>query len=343
MVGTPNNVHVIDRASIPKGPIGPRRAQGVLLALVAALVFGTALALFLDYLDDTIKTADDIESGLGLPSLAVIGVASKKTQRLLTAASRLQQPGHRTDPALLINEIEPSAQAEAYKHLRTSILLSTPGGAPRSLLVTSSAPAEGKTTTAINTATVLAQTGARVLIIDADMRRPRLHQVFGLPNDGCLSAILASEIAEADIMARINRYKDSNIYLLSSGAIPPNPAELLGSNQMKRLLDIVSNTFTHIVIDSPPIASFTDGVLIASLVDGVILVVHGGKTSRQVVKRSRQILNEIGAKIIGVVLNRADVDIHDYCNYRYKYEAYQPQPPAGELDAVSASISVTSN
>lgn len=114
-------------------------------------------------------------------------------------------------------------------------------------------------------------------MIDADMRRPRLHQIFGLPNEDSLSAILSSEIVEADVLARINRYKDPNIYLLSSGVIPPNPAELLSSNQMKRLLDIVSKTFNHVLIDSPPIASFTDGVLIASLVDGVILAVHGGK------------------------------------------------------------------
>jgi len=340
MAGTPNNIHVVDYAAVPKAPIGPQRMQGVFLALVLALAFGIALALFLDYLDDTIKNPSDIESGLRLPSLAIIPIAGRTTQRFLPITRALQRSGNGAAPELLINEHGPSAQAEAYKHLRTSILLSTPGRAPKTLLVTSSVPAEGKTTTAVNTATVLAQTGAKVLIIDADMRRPRLHQVFGLPNEGCLSAILSSEIEEADILSRINQYKDSNIYLLSSGAIPPNPAELLGSSQMRRLLDIVSKTFTHIVIDSPPIASFTDGVLIASLVDGVILVVHGGKTSRQVVRRSRQTLNDIGAKIIGVVLNRAELTTHDYYNYRYKYEAYQAEPSNGEHAAASGSISI---
>jgi capsular exopolysaccharide synthesis family protein len=340
MAGTPNNIHVVDYAAVPKSPIGPQRMQGVFLALVLALAFGVALSLFLDYLDDTIKNPSDIESGLRLPSLAIIPIAGRTTQRFLPITRALQRSGNGAAPELLINEHGPSAQAEAYKHLRTSILLSTPGRAPKTLLVTSSVPAEGKTTTAVNTATVLAQTGAKVLIIDADMRRPRLHQVFGLPNEGCLSAILSSEIEEADILSRINQYKDSNIYLLSSGAIPPNPAELLGSSQMRRLLDIVSKTFTHIVIDSPPIASFTDGVLIASLVDGVILVVHGGKTSRQVVRRSRQTLNDIGAKIIGVVLNRAELTTHDYYNYRYKYEAYQSEPANGDHAAASGSISI---
>jgi len=340
MAGTPNNIHVVDYAAIPKGPIGPQRMQGVFLALVLALTFGTALALFLDYLDDTIKNTGDVESGLRLPALAVIPIVGRMSQRFMPITRALQRSGNGGAPELLIHEQGPTPQAEAYKHLRTSILLSTPGRAPKTLLVTSSVPAEGKTTTAVNTATVLAQTGAKVLIIDADMRRPRLHQVFGLPNEGCLSAILSSEIEEADILSRINQYKDSNIYLLSSGAIPPNPAELLGSSQMKRLLDIVSKTFTHVVIDSPPIASFTDGVLIASLVDGVILVVHGGKTSRQIVRRSRQTLNEIGAKIIGVVLNRAEITAHDYYNYRYKYEAYQTEPSNGEHAAASGSISI---
>jgi capsular exopolysaccharide synthesis family protein len=340
MAGTPNNIHVVDYAAVPKGPVGPRRMQGVFLALALALAFGVALSLFLEYLDDTVKNPSDIESGLRLPSLAIIPIAGKTTQRFFPISRALQRTGNGGGPELLINAKGPTALAEAYKHLRTSILLSTAGRSPKTLLVTSSVPAEGKTTTAVNTATVLAQTGARVLIIDADMRRPRLHHVFGLGNDGGLSAILSSEITEAEILAKINQYKESNIYLLSSGAIPPNPAELLGSSQMKRLLDIAGKTFTHIVIDSPPIASFTDGVLIASLVDGVILVVHGGKTSRQVVKRSRQTLNEIGAKIIGVLLNRAEVRASDYYYYHFDYKGYQPDSANGEQTAESKSISI---
>jgi len=338
MAGTPNNIHVVDYAAVPKGPVGPRRMQAVFLALALALAFGVGLALFLEYLDDTVKDPSDIESGLRLPSLAIIPIAGKTTQRFLPISRALQRNG-KGGPELLINATGPSAQAEAYKHLRTSILLSTPGRPPRTLLVTSSVPAEGKTTTAVNTATVLAQTGARVLIIDADMRRPRLHQVFGLSNEGGLSAILSSENTEAEILAKIDQYQETNIYLLSSGTIPPNPAELLGSSQMKRLLDIASKTFTHIVIDSPPIASFTDGVLIASLVDGVILVVHGGKTSRQVVKRSRQTLNEIGAKIIGVVLNRAEVRKTDYYYYHYNYKGHEPETN-GEQTTESKAVSI---
>jgi capsular exopolysaccharide synthesis family protein len=340
MAGTPNNIHVVDYAAVPKGPIGPNRPQAVFLALVLALAFGVGLALFLEYLDDTVKSSSDIESGLRLPSLAIIPIAGGTSQRLLSISRALQRTnGNGSGKELLINSNGPTLQAEAYKHLRTSILLSTPGRSPKTLLVTSSVPAEGKTTTAVNTATVLAQTGAKVLLIDADMRGPRLHHVFGLSNNEGLSGILSSEITESEILSKIEQFQKSNVYLLSSGAIPPNPAELLGSAQMKRLLDVASKTFSYIVLDSPPIASFTDGVLISSLVDGVILVVHGGKTSRQVVKRSRQMLNEIGARIIGVVLNKAEVRENDYY-YHYNYKGYGSESSNGEPATESKSMSI---
>src|ERR1051325_5268544 len=269
MAGTPNNIHVVDYAMVPKGPVGPRRMQAVTLALMLALGFGVALALFLEYLDDTIKSTSDIESGLRLPSLAIIPLAGRSAQRFLPITQALiRTNGNGGGSELLINANGPTVQAEAYKHLRTSILLSTAGRPPKTLLVTSSVPGEGKTTTVVNTATVLAQTGATVLVIDADMRRPRLHSVFGLPNTSGLSALLSGEMTPPTVLSKINQYQDSGVFLLSSGAIPPNPAELLGSEQMKSLLEIVSESFTYVVIDSPPVASFTDGVLISSLVDG---------------------------------------------------------------------------
>jgi capsular exopolysaccharide synthesis family protein len=197
--------------------------------------------------------------------------------------------------------------------------LSTAGHAPKSLLITSSLPSEGKTTTATNTAISLAQTGARVLIIDADMRRPRLHSIFNISNAAGLSTLLSSELKDEDIDAAIGHDEKSRLYLLPSGPIPPNPAELIGSEQMATLLKMLQNRFTHVVVDSPPIASFTDGVLIASMVDGVILVVNAGRSSRQVVRRARQMLQEIGAKIFGSVLN--NVDLSKNQNYYY-YQSY---------------------
>ncbi|HEX7295323.1 MAG TPA: polysaccharide biosynthesis tyrosine autokinase, partial [Pyrinomonadaceae bacterium] len=300
MAGTPNNIHVVDYASEPDSPVGPRRLQSISIALVLSLAFGVALALFLEYLDDTVKSPEDVERGLRLPALAVIPVAGRTTRQRLFAGKHQRTNGNGNGPELLLNAEGPTLEAEAYRHLRTSVLLSTPGRAPRTLLVTSSLPSEGKTTTVVNMATVLSQTDAKVLVIDADMRRPRLHHVFGMENRVGLSSLLSSEITADELMSVVNRYRDSNIYLLASGPIPPNPAELLGSEQMRRLVGRASADFKYVIIDSPPIASFTDGVLISSIVDGVLLVVQGGKTSRQVVKRTRQMLHEIGAKVIGV-------------------------------------------
>jgi capsular exopolysaccharide synthesis family protein len=320
VAGTPNNIHLVDYAPVPKAPVGPRRMQGVMLALLLSFVFGIALARYLEYLDDTVHTAEDVEKTLRLPALAVIPtVGSLNARRLLPAIGALQKRnGNGVHPELLLNAESRSPMAEAYRHLRTSVLLSAAGGAPQTLLVTSSQPAEGKTTTAVNTALILAQTGATVLIVDADMRRPRMHSIFGVENDSGLSTILASRMAETEMLEHIKPHEATGLFVMPAGAIPPNPAELIGSDEMCRLMTVLRASFNYIVIDSPPIASFTDSVLISPLVDGVVLVVHGGRVSRAVVRRSRQVLQDVGAKILGVVLNNVKLEREDYY-YKYYY------------------------
>jgi polysaccharide biosynthesis transport protein len=231
---------------------------------------------------------------------------------------------------LLINADARSGMAEAYRHLRTSILLSTPGSPPQAILVTSSLPAEGKTTTAINTAASLAQTGADVLIVDADMRRPRIHNVFGVKHHEGLSTLLAKDFDEDTVESMIKRDEATGLYVLPSGTVPPNPAELIGSPQMQRLLTLLKKRFRHIIIDSPPIATFTDGVLISCMTDGVLLVVHGGKSSSTVVRRTRQQLRNVGAKVLGVVMNKIDLR-HD--DYYYYYNYYQSHYYNNDSDA----------
>ncbi|HEX8639193.1 MAG TPA: polysaccharide biosynthesis tyrosine autokinase, partial [Pyrinomonadaceae bacterium] len=319
-VGTDNNVSVAEIAIPPTEPISPRRLTSVMAALFLSTLFGMGLALFLEYLDDTIRTTEEIENYLQLPALAAIPtIDSMPKRRLLLVGGGNEESEDDAKSQLLIHSDSRSALAEAYRQLRTSILLSTAGHAPKSLLITSSLPAEGKTTTATNTAISLAQTGARVLIIDADMRRPRLHTVFNISNAQGLSTILSSEATEKEMLDVIQYDETAKTFLLPSGPVPPNPAELIGSEQMTHFMKTMQNNFTHVVIDSPPIASFTDGVLIASLVDGVILVVHAGKSSRQVVRRSRKLLMDVGAKIFGVVLNNVNLRSQD--NYYY-YQSY---------------------
>jgi capsular exopolysaccharide synthesis family protein len=247
--------------------------------------------------------------------------AGPARRRLLSSATSIQKRNGNNggNPELLLHVTGRSALAESYRQLRTSVLLSTAGRAPRTLLVTSSLPGEGKTTTAVNTALSLAQTGNSVVIIDADMRRPRLRSIFDLTEREGLSSILSSEMDHEKMLQTIARDEASGLHVLTAGPIPPNPAELLGSEQMRKLINVLSTKFTHIVIDSPPISSFTDGVLIASVVDGVLLVVHGGKSSRGVVRRSRQLLLDVGAKIFGVVLNNVSVRSHDYYYYYQRY------------------------
>jgi capsular exopolysaccharide synthesis family protein len=318
-VGTDNNISIAQIAIPPDAPISPRRLTSVMAALFLSTLFGMGLALFLEYLDDTIRTTEEVESYLNLPALAAIPTIDSMVKRRLLLVGANDDGEGRQNTELLIHTDSRSSLAEAYRQLRTSILLSTAGHAPKSLLVTSSLPAEGKTTTAINTAISLAQTGAKVLIIDADMRRPRLHSVFDISNAEGLSTLLASELSDNDILQTIQYDEDSKLNLLPSGPVPPNPAELIGSNQMADLLKLLQNNFTHVVVDSPPIASFTDGVLIASMVDGVILVVHSGKSSRQIVRRSRQLLQDIGAKIFGVVLNNVNLRSQDNSYYYQSY------------------------
>jgi capsular exopolysaccharide synthesis family protein len=339
MAGTPNNIRVVDYAIAPKKPFAPRRTLTVALSLLLAFCFGLGLAFLIEYLDDSVRSAQDIENLLHLPSVAMIpqvGVTKPKKGALVGVN------GNGAGGEVLLTAIDKrSPVAEAYRHLRTSILLSTAGRAPRTLLVTSSVPSEGKTTTAVNTALSLAQTGARVLIIDADMRRPRLHSIFNLSNSNGLSSLLSREVVYEEISAAIKQDEDSGLFILTSGPVPPNPAELVGSDQMLNFISMVTPHFTHVVFDSPPVAAFTDGVLIAAMVDGVLLVVHSGKSSRKLVARARNLLQDVGARIIGVVLNKvAAAGSNSYYYYGGYYQHYQNEPTASDADqTVDARVS----
>ncbi|HEY0430440.1 MAG TPA: polysaccharide biosynthesis tyrosine autokinase, partial [Pyrinomonadaceae bacterium] len=325
LAGTPNNLHITDYAIPPRMPIGPNRLQGILLAFIFSFGFGVCLAVMLEYLDDSVRSSEDVSKVLRLPTLATIPALKRASgpRRLISNSStsllqtRNGNGNGRSNSALLLDLDKRSPLAEAYRRLRTSVLLSSPGRPPRTLVVTSCVPSEGKSTTTINLAVTLAQTGARVLVIDGDMRRPTVHSSFGIDNRAGLSNILSNEMSNVETLALVQKEKESGLYLLTSGPIPPNPAELLGSGQMRKLLLELGTTFDHIVIDTPPIASFTDGVLVAAIADGVILVVHANECSRKVIQRSQQALQEVRARVLGVVLNRIHTRSSDYNEYYY--------------------------
>ncbi|HEX8474134.1 MAG TPA: polysaccharide biosynthesis tyrosine autokinase [Pyrinomonadaceae bacterium] len=335
LAGTPNNISIIDYALAPDFPVGPKRKQGVMLAFLLSLAFGIGLALFLEYLNDTVRSSDDVERLLRLPALSVIPSAGGlgAMRRWLPSPGALQRRGAGggsgfDNPELLLNADMRSPLAEAYRHLRTSVLLSRAGQPPRTLLVSSSLPGEGKTTTSVNTAITLAQTGARVCIVDADMRRPRLHRIFGEGNTHGLSTILSNSMTDEEMLGLVRHNEASKVDLLTSGPVSPNPAELLGSEQMRRLIATLEANYTHVIIDSPPIVPFTDSVLISKMVDGVLLIVHGGKSSRTIVRRSSQILNEVGAKVLGVVLNNVNLHREDYYYYQHYHTNYSSETNA---------------
>jgi len=304
-----NEVSIATYSRLPRSPIGPQRFRNIFIAFLLSLVAGIGLAFLLDFLDDTVKTVDDVDRYLHLPALALIP-SSRDRGRLIGVSGGPQGPAPSDTTALAMVSDARSPIAESYRHLRTSLLLSSAGQPPKTILVTSSQPSEGKTTTAINTAFMLAQTGADVLIIDCDLRRPRLHAHFGAPNTKGLTNWLSGE---TDIDNLMQTYApQGNLKFLTSGPVPPNPAELLGSDEMRRLLGTLSERFAHVVIDSPPAISFTDASILSTMVDGVVLVVHGGRSSRAVVRRAKQQLLDVGAHIFGVVLNNVKVETQDY-------------------------------
>ena len=313
-----NEVSIETYSRLPKSPVGPPRLRNIIIAFLLSLAAGVGLAFLLDFLDDTVKSVEDVDRYIHLPALALI--PSSKDRRLpgVIAAPPTGPPSSTTALAMITDARSPIT--ESYRHLRTSLLLSSAGKPPKTILITSSQPAEGKTTTGINTAFMLAQTGAQVLMIDCDLRRPRLHAQFGLSNAKGLTTWLSGEKNLDGLIQTCE--KEPNLKVLTSGPVPPNPAELIGSEEMRNFLTLLSERYAHIIIDSPPAISFTDASILSTMVDGVILVVHGGRSSRAVVRRAKQQLLDVGAHIFGVVLNNVKVETHDYYYSRYYSQYY---------------------
>ncbi len=317
--GRPNNIKISNHAVAPSTPIGPQRLRNIFVGLLVSLVAGIGLAFLLDYLDDSVRTSDDVSRLLGLPTLALIPHHAASDGRKIGLIPS-QGNGTVASSALITLEERNSPTAEAYRHLRTSLLFSSAGKPPQTILVTSSQPAEGKTTTAINTAITLAQSDVDVILIDCDLRRPRLHSHFGLDNSQGLTNYLSGEKATENLIKSAPGLP--RLKIITSGPIPPNPAELLSSNEMKNLLQFLKGRFKHIIVDSPPAISFTDAAILSTLVDGVVLVAMAGKSSIHLMRQFKLRLANIGARIYGVVLNGIKSGSMEYDYYGAGYYNY---------------------
>ncbi len=340
-----SNMRVVDKARVPLYPARPNIPRNLEFALLIGLVGGTAIAFALEALDTTIRTPDQAENISGLPILGVIPLVSAFDKAAIGGAkAHLLKtfPRSNTQPRPLISHFEPQSEiAEAYRALRTSILLSSPSCPPRSILVTSSVPQDGKTMTCINIAIVLAQQGKRVLVVDADMRRPNIHKSFGLSGQVGLSNVLTGGAKVSDA---IQTTVHPNLFAIAAGPIPPHPSELLSSTWMRDLLKRWREEYDYVVFDSPPVISVTDAVLLSVQTDATILIIRSGQTSSAHVRRTRNLLLSVKANLLGIVVNAADLASPDYyyyygSKYRYYTERKNPGMKATDSENVSESTS----
>lgn len=283
-----NLLTVVEPAEVPTAPISPRVLLNVLLGAMLGLFVGGALILVREHLDDTVKTPDDAEAAAGLATLGVImRMTGDRGRSEIYRLSALLYPR--------------SAATESYRTLRANIEFASVDGPISTLLVTSSIPGEGKTVTAANLAVVFAQAGRRVLLVDADLRKPGVHQIFDLPNAHGLTTLLRTD--DANLEAITQATEQDHLRVLTTGPLPPNPAELLGSHRMQAVLDRLRAAYELVIFDSPPVQTVTDPAILSSFVDGTIFVIGAGRGRRATIGLSREALDRAGARVLGGVLN----------------------------------------
>jgi polysaccharide biosynthesis transport protein len=316
-----NNFRVVDLARVPTSPIEPNIPRNLAFAFMLGLTSGVGLAFLLEGLDNTVRTTEQAQMISGLPPLGMIPMGSK-TAREGGASNRLILASS-NEAVELITHVRPQSQmAESYRALRTSLLLSHLGAPPKVIMVTSALPREGKSTTSINCAVVLAQKGVRVLLIDCDLRRPSIHKTLGMGPRSGLSNVLTGSVTLKQAITVAPTLP--NLDVLPAGTPPPNPAELLASANMRDVLAELRDKYDHIVLDTPPTLSVTDAVVLSPRADAIVLVIRSGSTTKQALRRSRDILMQVKARVSGVLLNAVDLSSPDYYYY-YEYQGKYAQ------------------
>jgi capsular exopolysaccharide synthesis family protein len=334
-----NNFRIVDVARTPTEPTEPNVPRNLSFALALGLSTGIGLAFLLEGIDNTVRTPEQAQAISALPSLGMIPLGSKVASET-TIGKKLSLASSKEAVELVTQSRPQSQMAESYRALRTSLLLTSLGAPPKTILVTSALPQEGKTTTSINTAIVLAQKGTRVLLIDADLRRPSIHKTLGMGPRTGLSNVLTGNatLQQATVRSSIL----PSLFVLPAGTPPPNPAELLASANMKDVLAELREQYDHIVVDTPPTLSVTDAVVMSTRADAVVLVIRSGQTTKQALRRARDLLMQVNARISGVLLNAVDLTSPDYYYY-YEYQGkygsryYQEDELISDQDSVSTA------
>ncbi|MBI3978899.1 MAG: polysaccharide biosynthesis tyrosine autokinase [Chloroflexi bacterium] len=322
---------MVEPAEPPTRPVRPQTIQNTLLAGVVGAMIALGLAFLKEYLDDTVKTPDDIERICGFSTLGAIA----------------RIPGKARESRYLLRLESRSPVAEAYRSLRTSISFSGIDRPVRTLLVTSPRPGEGKTTTAINVSSVMAQAGMKVVLVDTDLRRPSLHRAFGLSNEAGLTTLLLNRAAPSDGVLQATPVE--NLRIVTSGPIPPNPSELLASHRMSDLVTQLAAEADVVVFDSPPLLAVTDAMVLAPQVDGTMLVLEAGTTREPALRQAAAELAKVGARVLGVVFNKVPTSGgHGYYYYYYYYRGYYHsengkngsggQKPSGKSDTAGPLV-----
>ncbi len=325
-----SSIKVIDRAEVPTAPISPKKKRNLILAFIIGLFGGLGLSFFLEYLDKSVKTPEEIENLTRLPTLGIIPYYSPDAFKSRYGYRyRYSYYSQKTNPSIqppppdkveLINYLHPKFSiSEDYRSLRTSILLSKAGTPPKTITVTSALPKEGKTATVVNLGISFAQLEKRILIIDADLRKPRIHKIFNVRNAHGLSGYLTGKF-EFDLLLKPTRVE--NLSIITSGIIPPNPAELVNSKRMEQLIKEAGELFDLVLIDTPPALVVADPVIISTFTDTTILVLWAGKTTREALVKAVEELRKANGHLIGVVLNEVQIGKGSYYYkdyYRYHY------------------------
>jgi len=338
-----SNIRVVDPAMVPSTPARPAKARNIALAFLVGLVGGAGLALLREYLDNTVTTPDDVETLAGLPSLAVVPAFAgsggpKNRSKFLKGAS---SNGHEKRIELVAQHLPKSQMSEAFRALRTALLLSRADKPPQVILVTSALPREGKTTAAANLAVTLAQLGDKTVLVDADLRKPGIGRLLNLGSGkyAGLSSYLAG-VSTLDLVT-VPHPAIPNLAAIPTGPLPPNPADLLSSHKMSDAIAELRKKYKFVVIDSPPIMAATDAVILSVQADGVLLVVRSGETPKAAFTRTRDLLTSVNSRLLGVVLNAVDASAPDYY-YSYRYYPYSyGYGPQEALDSTHPELKST--